>query len=184
LGPYVIAVSVVSPFIKFKNASKETIDASEELLEELRLSIMQAGQKLSRHIKKEHRAADYEKKIQHIEQFGPILIEGLGRITKASEKQLVKAREGLMKILGRDSKVALEDLKKAEEAHQKMTGKKSGADEDAPAELNARDAELSPSKSEEPIDESIQVEASTKKPKKKKLKKDNKQTTLALEGEA
>ncbi|MEQ1666199.1 MAG: DNA topoisomerase VI subunit B, partial [Bdellovibrionales bacterium] len=28
LGPYVFAVSVVSPFIKFKNASKETIDAS------------------------------------------------------------------------------------------------------------------------------------------------------------
>ena len=35
LGPYVFAVSVVSPFIKFKNASKETIDGSEELVEEI-----------------------------------------------------------------------------------------------------------------------------------------------------
>ena len=36
LGPYVFAVSVVSPFIKFKNASKETVDASDELVEEIR----------------------------------------------------------------------------------------------------------------------------------------------------
>ena len=48
LGPYIIAVSVVSPFIKFKNASKETIDASEELVEEIRRALMQAGQRLSR----------------------------------------------------------------------------------------------------------------------------------------
>jgi DNA topoisomerase-6 subunit B len=33
LGPYIIAVSIVSPFIKFKNASKETIDASDELVD-------------------------------------------------------------------------------------------------------------------------------------------------------
>lgn len=37
-GPYVFAVSVTSPFIKFKNASKETIDASDELVDELRLA--------------------------------------------------------------------------------------------------------------------------------------------------
>ena len=50
LGPYIFAVSIVSPFIKFKNASKETIDASEELVAEIRLALIQAGQKLSRHI--------------------------------------------------------------------------------------------------------------------------------------
>jgi DNA topoisomerase-6 subunit B len=57
VGPYVIAISLVSPFIKFKNASKETIDASEELVEEIRRALMQAGQKLSRHIKKEFKEA-------------------------------------------------------------------------------------------------------------------------------
>jgi DNA topoisomerase-6 subunit B len=44
LGPYIFAVSVVSPFIKFKNASKETIDASDELVEEIR----RAARRLSR----------------------------------------------------------------------------------------------------------------------------------------
>ncbi|MGE3974243.1 MAG: DNA topoisomerase VI subunit B [Bdellovibrionales bacterium] len=117
LGPYVFAVSVTSPFIKFKNASKETIDASDELVEEIRRALMQAGQKLSRHIRKEDREADLERKLQHIEQFGPVLVEGLVRITKSSEARKKKAEDGLRKLLGRDA-AAAED--KLEEAHENL----------------------------------------------------------------
>jgi len=134
LGPYVIAVSVVSPFIKFKNASKETIDASDELVEELRLALIQAGQRLSRHINKENRAADLEQKIRHIEQFGPILIETIGRITKAPAGRLDKAREGLMKLLGRDAAAAESELTQAVEKHAKLAAKQAAMlGEDAPA---------------------------------------------------
>ena len=90
-GPYVFAISVTSPFIKFKNASKETIDASDDLVEELRRALMQAGQKLSRHIKREDKAADLERKRAHIEKFGPILVEGLAKITGASKARKEKA---------------------------------------------------------------------------------------------
>ncbi len=133
LGPYVVAVSVVSPFIKFKNASKETIDASDELVEELRLALIQAGQRLSRHINREKRAVDLEEKIRHIEQFGPILIEGIGRIVGAPESRLKKAREGLMKILGRDADHAQNELEIAVEKHAKMEAKnkKNVVEEDA-----------------------------------------------------
>lgn len=106
LGPYVIAVSVVSPFIKFKNASKETIDSSEDLLEEIRRALMQAGQKLSRHIRHEARANDLEQKLRHIEQFCPILVDGLVRITGAPASRKKKAEEGIAKILGRDAAAA------------------------------------------------------------------------------
>jgi DNA topoisomerase-6 subunit B len=102
-GSYVIAVSVVSPFIKFKNASKETIDASEDLVAELRKALIQAGQKLFKHIRKEQKALDLEKKIRHIEQFCPILIDGLCRITKTPDHKKKSAQEGLIKILGRDA---------------------------------------------------------------------------------
>jgi DNA topoisomerase-6 subunit B len=121
LGPYVFAVSVTSPFIKFKNASKETVDASEELVEEIRRALMQAGQKLSRHIKKEFREADLERKLAHIEQFGPILVESLVRITKSNEARKKKAEEGLKKLLGRDSEAAAAEL---EEAAQKLSEQK------------------------------------------------------------
>src|SRR4029078_12004256 len=73
-GPYIIAVSVVSPFIKFKNASKETIDGSVEWVKEIRRALVQSGQKLSKHIRKEAKANELEEKIRHIEQFGPILV--------------------------------------------------------------------------------------------------------------
>ncbi len=119
-GPYVFAVSVVSPFIKFKNASKETIDASDELVEEIRLAVMRAGQKLSRHIKRENKAADLERKIKHIEQFGPILVETLARITDAPETRKKKAVAGLEKILGRDSKAAKDDLDEADSKLKKL----------------------------------------------------------------
>ena len=112
-GPYIIAVSVVSPFIKFKNASKETIDASDELVEEIRRALIQAGQKLSKHLRREVKANELEEKIRHIEQFCPILIEGLCRITNAPDSRKKKAEEGLVKILGRDAHVTKQELDKA-----------------------------------------------------------------------
>ncbi|MES2965871.1 MAG: DNA topoisomerase VI subunit B [Bdellovibrionota bacterium] len=114
IGSFVFAISVVSPFIKFKNASKETIDSSDELVEEIRRALMQAGQKLSRHIRKESKEADLERKIAHIEQFGPILIEYLGKIAGAKEPRKKKAAEGLRKLLGRDAQAAEKDLSEAE----------------------------------------------------------------------
>lgn len=134
IGPYIFAVSLVSPFIKFKNASKETIDASEELVEEIRRALMQAGQKLSRHIRKESREADLERKLAHIEQFGPILVEGLVRITKSSDARKKKAEEGLKKLLGRDSEAAIAELEEAEsklKAQKSKDAKKLGIEEDA-----------------------------------------------------
>lgn len=118
-GPYIFAISIVSPFIKFKNASKETIDASEELMQEIRLALIQAGQKLSKFVKKEAKAADLEAKIRHIEQFVPILIESLIKIGKQPASRKKKLDQGLKKILGRDTQEAKAELAKAEEILEK-----------------------------------------------------------------
>ena len=104
---------MVSPFIKFKNASKETVDASDELVEEIRRALIQAGQKLSKHIRREEKELDLEKKRQHIEQFGPILVDGACRIVKAAKGRREKALEGLAKILGREAHMAEKELKEA-----------------------------------------------------------------------
>jgi DNA topoisomerase-6 subunit B len=115
VGPYVMAVSVVSPFIKFKNASKETIDASDELVEEIRRALMKAGQRLSRHLNREHRADALEAKTQHIELFTPILVDTLCRILHANDQRRASAEDGLRKILGRDTKEAEKQLSEAEQ---------------------------------------------------------------------
>ena len=123
IGPYIIAVSVVSPFIKFKNASKETIDASDELVEEIRKALIQTGQRLSKHIKHEAKALELEKKLRHIEQFCPILLNGLCDITKASKTRRTKAETGLSAILGRDAKSTMLELDQAELNLQKAKDK-------------------------------------------------------------
>ncbi|MFK7825912.1 MAG: DNA topoisomerase VI subunit B [Oligoflexales bacterium] len=115
IGPYIMAVSVISPFIKFKNASKETIDAADDLVTEIRRALMTAGQRLSRHLKREHKAKELEAKTQHIEKFSPILVETLCRILEAPKKRKERAELGLKKILGRDHKETEKQLAKAEE---------------------------------------------------------------------
>ncbi len=171
IGQYVFAVSLVSPFIKFKNASKETIDASEELVEEIRRALMQAGQKLSRHIKKEFKEADLERKLAHIEQFGPILVEGLVRITKSSDARMKKAQEGLRKLLGRDSEEAIADLEEAQTklaAQKSKQAKKMGIDEDeiaVPEEGTRSEPEEA---AEEPSKKTDKVKQAPKKPAAKK----------------
>lgn len=134
MGAYVFAISVVSPFIKFKNASKETIDGGDELVEEIRRALIQAGQKLSRHIRREEKEADLMNKIRHIEQFGPMLVDGLVRITKSSEARKKKAEEGLQQILGKDALAAEEDLESAQASLAALKARESHLhEEDAPA---------------------------------------------------
>lgn len=149
LGPYIIAVSVVSPFIKFKNASKETIDASDELVEEMRRALIQAGQRLARYIKRESKADELEERVAHIEQFGPILIDTLGRILNVSEERKKRAADGLAKILEKDTKGIAKDLHEAnaklssyiEEKKQKLAGFFASFDaEDANSQLSATES--------------------------------------------
>lgn len=133
MGPYVFAVSVTSPFIKFKNASKETIDGGDDLVDEIRRALMQAGQKLSRHIRAEYKAADLERKISHIEKFGPILVEKLAAIVSAPKSRVERAEAGLQKLLGRDASSAEAELDEATSklnALKEKQRKKIGEDED------------------------------------------------------
>lgn len=165
LGPYVFAVSVVSPFIKFKNASKETIDASDELVEEIRRALMQAGQKLSRHIRKENREADLERKLQHIEQFGPILVEGLIHILEANDKRRKAAEAGLRQILGRDAVEAEKELAVADEELAKLKARQKAKGvgiEDETSEPETVEVE----EGEEPIQESEEAVSEKKGTKK------------------
>ena len=153
-GPYVFAVSVTSPFIKFKNASKETIDGSDDLIDEIRRSLMQAGQKMSRHIRAEDKAADLERKISHIEKFGPILVQGLAKIVGAPKSREIKAEEGLKKLLGRDASSAEAELEQAHSRLQVLKArekKKFGSDdeEEAMVDTGAEESSMSEAAVEE-----------------------------------
>jgi DNA topoisomerase-6 subunit B len=170
LGPYIVCVSIVSPFIKFKNASKETIDASDELVEEIRRALMQAGQRLSRHIKRENKEAELEEKIQHIERFGPILVETLVRIVGANEKRKDAAEQGLMKLLGRDARTTEKQLEEAEVSLEKQKSRSKYEDDDAgedDATDDPDDDDDQRSEEDDVEDDSGDAEIPSKKTKKK-----------------
>ncbi|MGZ3723896.1 MAG: DNA topoisomerase VI subunit B, partial [Bdellovibrionales bacterium] len=163
-GPYVFAVSVTSPFIKFKNASKETIDGSDDLVDEIRRSLMQAGQKMSRHIRAEDKAADLERKIQHIEKFGPILVQGLARITGAPKARELRAEEGLKKLLGRDASSAEAELEAATSRLQILKArekKKFGGDDEEVAVIDPDIEEGVSTPSEASVEEHEEAAAAT-----------------------
>jgi len=176
-GPYIVAVSVVSPFIKFKNASKETVDASDELVEEIRRTLIQAGQRLSKHIRRETKELDLEKKRLHIEMFAPILVDGACRITKSPKARRAKALEGLAKILGRDAALAEKELavaiEHAEEAVLKM--------EQTVGILPNVDSSMTSAEEAAPEESKGESERAPAKPVKKSAKK--KVTPLPIEQE-
>jgi DNA topoisomerase-6 subunit B len=122
-GPFVFCVSIISPFIAFKNASKETIDASDELLEEVRRALIQAGQKLAKFVKKETKEADLEAKRRYIEQFAPILLDTVFRISEENPSRRKKAEQGLRKILGRETEDVQAEL---DIVHAKIEKEKKG----------------------------------------------------------
>lgn len=144
-GPYIVAVSVVSPFIKFKNASKETIDASDELVEEIRKALIQGGQRLSKHIRKEVRENELEEKLRHIEQFGPILVTGLCTIVNANASRKQKAEDGLVKLLGRETTHAEKALQEAEQKLEEFKEKHKHTtddfNDDSESDVDRRDIE-------------------------------------------
>lgn len=122
-GPFIFCVSIISPFITFKNASKETIEASEELMQEIRLALIQAGQKLAKFVKKEAKAAELEAKIRHMEQFAPILVQSLLNISKEPKSRRKNLESGLKKILGRDTNELEKELEQAEKKLEKQMEK-------------------------------------------------------------
>jgi DNA topoisomerase-6 subunit B len=202
-GPYIIAVSIVSPFIKFKNASKETIDASDELVEEIRRALMQGGQRLSRHLRREHKEAMLESKLAHIEAFAPILVDGLVRLTESNEDRRQLAHKGLLKILGRDTQEAAKALEVAEaqlEVAIKRKKKRLGAayeltmtkderadeedeeEDDSPTDDRPRGKRRRGEDSEDLTEDDDEQPA--KKPKKKPVGTKAKAAGKALKGEA
>jgi len=170
-GSFVFAISVTSPFIKFKNASKETIDSSDELIEEIRRALMQAGQKLSRHIKREARAADLERKKAYIEKFGPILVEGLVGIIGASDARKKKAIKGLDVILGKDADSAEAALNKAQERLDKLKAKEGTATKSSEDEESEAVEAVADSGSKTSSKKASKKKASKKKASKKAVSK-------------
>lgn len=120
--PLTIFVNFTSVHVPYTGAGKQAITDEKEVMEELRLAIMQCGRKTSRYIKAKRREIENQMKRDMFYKYIPEVAGALSNVTKANKDVLVKNME----------KLVLEklNLKKPgeenEEEDEKKKGKKKG----------------------------------------------------------
>jgi DNA topoisomerase-6 subunit B len=105
IGPMVVFVHIASVWVPFTSESKEAIASYDEILEELRLALMEAGRKLGIHVRKGKKLAGEFKKRNYIETYIPHLVIALKDILKLDEKEATKARDNLTTVLEKSRKL-------------------------------------------------------------------------------
>ncbi|MFA5357310.1 MAG: DNA topoisomerase VI subunit B [archaeon] len=122
-APLTVLVNFISVHIPYTGAGKQAIADEEEVLEEIRLALMQTGRRAGIYISKRRREQENQLKRELFYKFIPEIVEALHKITGENKASMQKKLE----------KVVLEKLKleDAEEA------KKSRADDKAMKEMDS-----------------------------------------------
>lgn len=105
IGPMVIFVHIASVWVPFTSESKEAIASYDEILEELRLALMDCGRKLGTHVRKGRKLANEFKKRNYITMYIPHVVEALREILDLDEKQVSKAAQDLTIVLEKSRKL-------------------------------------------------------------------------------
>jgi DNA topoisomerase-6 subunit B len=105
IGPMVIFVHIASVWVPFTSESKEAIASYDEILEELRLALMDAGRKLGIHVRKGRKLASEFKKRNYITMYIPHVVEALKDILALDDKTVSKATESLTTVLEKSRKL-------------------------------------------------------------------------------
>jgi len=105
IGPMVVFVHIASVWVPFTSESKEAIASYDEILEELRLALMEAGRKLGIHVRKGRKLASEFKKRNYITMYIPHVVEALKDILDLDDKTVAKATENLTTVLEKSRKL-------------------------------------------------------------------------------
>jgi len=105
IGPMVVFVHIASVWVPFTSESKEAIASYDEILEELRLALMDAGRKLGIHVRKGRKLASEFKKRNYITMYIPHVVEALKDILALDEKTVAQATENLTTVLEKSRKL-------------------------------------------------------------------------------
>jgi DNA topoisomerase-6 subunit B len=109
-APVTVFVNFISVHIPYTGAGKQAIADEEEVLEEIRLALMQTGRKAGIYIAHKRREAESQQKRLMFYKYIPEICKALSTITKASEDSLKKNMEKMVL-----AKLKIDDAKEAEE---------------------------------------------------------------------
>jgi DNA topoisomerase-6 subunit B len=105
IGPMVVFVHIASVWVPFTSESKEAIASYDEIIDELKLALMDCGRKLGTHVRKGKKLANEFKKRNYIETYIPHLVIALKDILKLDEKTAQRARDNLTTVLEKSRKL-------------------------------------------------------------------------------
>ncbi len=109
-APVTVFINFISVHIPYTGAGKQAIADEEDVLEEIRLALMQTGRKAGIYIAHKRREAENQQKRQMFYKYIPEITRALSTITKASEPDLRKNMEKMVL-----TKLKLEEAKEAQE---------------------------------------------------------------------
>ena len=95
IGPMVVFVHIASVWVPFTSESKEAIAGYPEILNELRLALMDCGRQLGIHVRKGKKLANEYKKRNYIQMYIPHVAQALKEILTLDEKQVATTVENL-----------------------------------------------------------------------------------------
>jgi len=109
-APITVFVNFISVHIPYTGAGKQAIADEEEVLEEIRLALMQTGRKAGIYIAHKRREVENQQKRLMFYKYIPEICKALSTITKASEDGLKKSMEKMVM-----TKLKIDEAKDEEE---------------------------------------------------------------------
>ncbi|MBW2393056.1 MAG: DNA topoisomerase VI subunit B [Deltaproteobacteria bacterium] len=105
VGPMLLMVHIASVWVPFTSESKEAVAHYPEILKEIRLGLQECGRQVARHIRKQRREADEEKKRAYIVKYIPQVAVGLQEILGFTDKERDKVVNNLTDVLEKSRKL-------------------------------------------------------------------------------
>ncbi|MBN2067343.1 MAG: DNA topoisomerase VI subunit B [Candidatus Diapherotrites archaeon] len=159
-APVTVMVNFISVYVPYTGAGKQAIADLDEVVEEIRLALMQTGRKAGHYISGKRREAEKQLKREIFLKYIPEIVNALNAITKVDKKAMQAKLEKMVM-----AKLKLEEKKEAEELKKEL--EKNGNGEEADAEKEKEEGEKLAKKGKESKAKETQKE---KKPSEKKKK--------------
>jgi DNA topoisomerase-6 subunit B len=123
-----VLVNFISVYVPYTGAGKQAVADEDEVLEEIRLSLMQSGRKAGRYISTKRKEAERQMKRELFYKYIPEIVGALHRITKANQDVLDKKlrKMVLLKLKLDEEKEAKEKEANGEEEEEAKEEKEKG----------------------------------------------------------
>lgn len=143
-APISVFVNFISVHVPYTGAGKQAIAEEPEVLEELRLALMEGGRHTGKYIVHKTREKQKQQKREMFYKYIPEVVMALSAVTKASEKALKKNLEELVL-----EKLKLEDAQDAADLRDEVDDVEQAIKKNLKKEKDAEEAEERKSKAKE-----------------------------------